>query len=122
MLGECTAISLTTDQESSNELVAASDSPSVIGKSLTVSGAAFAGKAGSAYEPLDYHLKIEPGLSGTITDFEIELLSGASAADGKTATSEYARWGTVTSQADTNPQILVKKVDVRRRKVYSKEG
>ena len=39
-----------------------------------------------------------------------------------TTTSEFARWGLVTSQADTNPQILVKKVDVRRRKVYSKEG
>ncbi len=122
MLGECTAISLTKDQESANELVATSDSPSVIGKSLTVSGAAYTGKAGSSYEPIDYHLKIEPGLSGTMTDFEIELLSGASTADGKTATSEYARWGIVTSQADTNPQILVKKVDVRRRKVYSKEG
>ena len=30
--------------------------------------------------------------------------------------------GIVTSAADDNPQILVKKIDVRRRKVYSKEG
>ena len=122
MLGVCTAISATTNQEGSNEVIPSGGS-SVIGKTTA---STITGKSGTTpnieYEPVDYHLKIEPGLAGNISDFSTEVLSGASASNGKTETSEFARWGIVTSQADTNPQILVKKIDVRRRKVYSKEG
>ena len=121
MLGVCTAVSLTTSQGSSNELIPAGGK-SVLGKTTETTTGYNVKTAANTFLPVDYHLKIEPGLSGLITDFTTELLSGASASDGKTQTSEFARWGLVTSQADTNPQILVKKVDVRRRKVYSKEG
>ena len=137
MLGVCTAISLTHANESTNELVPAGGA-SVIGLSTTESvlsdvvkgdngagtgtwGHTFAGGA-TDYNAPEFHLKIEPGLSGKGSDFATEILSGASATDGTTETSEYARWGLVTSQADTNPQIFVKKIDIRRRKVYSKRG
>ena len=121
MLGVCTAVSATTSQGGSNELIPVGGA-SVLGKTTETTTSYNVKTAANTFLPVDYHLKIEPGLSGLITDFTTELLSGASASAGKTNTSEFARWGTVTSQADTNPQILVKKVDVRRRKVYSKEG
>ncbi len=121
MLGVCTAVSATTSQEASNELIPSGGS-SVIGKTTETTTSYNVKTAANTFEPVEYHLKIEPGLSGIITDFETEVLAGASASAGMTETSEFARWGLVTSQADTNPQILVKKVDVRRRKVYSKEG
>ena len=138
MLGVCTAISLTHANESTNELVPVGGA-SVIGLSTTASvlsdvvkgadgagsgtwGHAFAGMSSSDYKAPEFHLKFEPGLSGKGSDFSSEILSGESATNGITTTSEYARWGIVTSQADSNPQIFVKKVDIRRRKVYSKRG
>lgn len=135
MLGVCTAISLTHANESTNELIPAGGS-SVIGLSTTATvlsdvdktagtgtfGHTFAGMSSSDYKAPEFHLKFEPGLSGKGSDFSTELLSGASTTDGITATNEFARWGIVTSQADTNPQIFVKKIDIRRRKVYSKRG
>ena len=119
MLGVCTAVSATTSkshQTNSFLPVAHRLSETETTTSYNVKTAA------NTFEPVEYHLKIEPGLSGIITDFETEVLAGASASAGMTETSEFARWGLVTSQADTNPHILVKKDDVRRRKVDSKEG
>ena len=121
MLGVCTAVSLTYDNEGTNELVTVGGA-SVIGNSLTETGASFASKSSSDFKAPSYHLQIEPGLSATSTDFANEVSPSGTLADGFTAASDFACWGTVTSNADTNPQILVKKVDVRRRKVYSKEG
>tara|TARA_Y100001938_G_C8075470_1_gene425787 strand:- start:449 stop:1924 length:1476 start_codon:yes stop_codon:yes gene_type:complete len=121
MLGVCTAVSLTYDNEGTNELVPVGGA-SVIGNSLTETGASFASKSSSDFKAPSYHLQIEPGLSATSTDFANEVSPSGTLADGFTAASDFACWGTVTSNADTNPQILVKKVDVRRRKVYSKEG
>lgn len=122
MLGVCTAVSLTYDNEGTNELVPVGGS-SVIGNTVTETGNSFASKSSSDFKAPEYHLKIEPGLSGVSTDFATEVpSSNASLTSGVTTTTEFARWGIVTSQADTNPQILVKSIDVRRRKVYSKEG
>ncbi len=119
MLGVCTAVSLTFDNEGTNELIA-SGASSVLGLTTVTSLNA---KNINDYKAPEYHLKIEPGLSGTSSDFATEVPStNPSLTSGVTTTTEFARWGIVTSQADINPQILVKKVDVRRRKVYSKEG
>jgi hypothetical protein len=119
MLGVCTAVSLTFDNEGTSELIA-SGASSVLGLSTVTSLSA---TSSSDYKAPEFHLKIEPGLAGTSSDFATEVPSSSpSLTSGITTTTEFARWGTVTSQADTNPQILVKKVDVRRRKVYSKEG
>ena len=120
MLGECAAVSLTFDNESTNELVGAGGS-SVIGK--TTQSTPLSSASGNDYKAPEFHLKIEPGLAGASNDFASEVLSSnPSLTDGLTTTTEFARWGIVTSQADTNPKIFVKKIDVRRRKVYSKEG
>jgi len=122
MLGVCTAVSLTYDNEGTNELIPSGGS-SVIGLSTTTTGSAFASKSSSDFKAPEYHLKIEPGLSGHSSDFATEVpTSNLSLTSGVTETTEFARWGIVTSAADDNPQILVKKIDVRRRKVYSKEG
>lgn len=121
MLGVCTAVSLTYDNEGTNELVPVGGA-SVIGKSLTETGSSFASKSSSDFKAPTYHLQIEPGLSATSTDFANEVDSAGTLADGFTAATDFACWGIVTSSADSNPQILVKKIDVRRRKVYSKEG
>ena len=119
MLGVCTAVSLTFDNETTNELIA-SGGTSVLGLTTTTS---LNGVSGVDYKAPEFHLKIEPGLAGLSTDFATEVPStGASLTSGVTTTTEYARWGIVTSAADDNPQILVKSIDVRRRKVYSKEG
>lgn len=119
MLGVCTAVSLTFDNEGTDELIASGGS-SVLGLTTVTS---LNGTSSSDYKAPEFHLKIEPGLAGTSSDFATEVPSSSpSLTSGITTTTEFARWGTVTSQADTNPQILVKKVDVRRRKVYSKEG
>jgi len=119
MLGVCTAVSLTFDNETTNELIA-SGGTSVLGLTTTTSLGAV---SGVDYKAPEFHLKIEPGLAGLSTDFATEVPStGASLTSGVTTTTEYARWGIVTSAADSNPQILVKSIDVRRRKVYSKEG
>lgn len=121
MLGVCTAVSLTFDNEGTNELVGTGFEDSVIGK--TTQTAALAATSGSDYKAPEFHLKIEPGLAGTSNDFATEVSTAAgSLTSGLTNTTEFARWGIVTSQADTNPKIFVKKIDVRRRKVYSKEG
>ena len=142
MLGVCTAISATiqneTDTGTHGELLPSNGS-TVIGHSNTdkpttnatkdsagaITGTfnhTYADKSGSHYYAPEFHLKIEPGLAGKTSDFTAEVDSSATLTNGFTATTEYARWGTLTSAADTNPQILVKKIDVRRRKVYSKEG
>ncbi len=119
MLGVCSAVSLTFDNEGTNELIA-SNGASVLG--LTTATTLNA-KSTNDYKAPEYHLKIEPGLAGTSSDFANEIpATNASLTSGITTTTDFARWGTVTSQADANPQILVKKIDVRRRKVYSKEG
>ena len=121
MLGVCTAVSATSSSGGSNELIP-TGGVSVIGNTTETTTGYDVKMAANQFLPMGYHLKIEPGLSGLVSDFATELLSGASVSEGKTQTSEFARWGLVTSSADTNPQILVKKIDVRRRKVYSKEG
>ena len=72
--------------------------------------------SGSDYEAPEFHIQIKPGLAGVSTDFSTEVLAGASASNGLTETSEYARWGLVKSQADTDPHILVKSIEVRRKK------
>ena len=118
MLGEVTAVSATHSNETSNELIPTGGS-SILG--LTT-GTTLSFASGSNYEAPEFHLKTKPGLSGVSTDFTTEVLSGASVANGLTATSEYARWGLVTSQADTNPHVLVKNIEVRRRKVFSRDG
>lgn len=120
MLGVCTAVSLTFDNEGTNELIGTGGS-SVIGK--TTQTAALASTVSNDYKAPEFHLKIEPGLAGASNDFATEVSTAAgSLTSGLTNTTEFARWGIVTSQADTNPKIFVKKIDVRRRKVYSKEG
>lgn len=119
MLGVCTAVSLTFDNEGTNELIA-SGGTSVLGLTTVTSLSA---TSSTDYKAPEFHLTIEPGLSGLSSDFATEVPStGASLTSGVTTTTEYARWGIVTSTADSNPQILVKRIDVRRRKVYSKEG
>ena len=120
MLGVCAAVSLTFDNEGTNELIGTGGS-SVIGK--TTQSTALASTSGTDYKAPEFHLKIEPGLAGASNDFASEVsTANPSLTDGLTNTTEFARWGIVTSQADTNPKIFVKKIDVRRRKVYSKEG
>lgn len=120
MLGVCTAVSITFTNESTDEVIGTGGS-SVIGRTTTTSGVA--ADSGTDYKPPEYHLKIEPGLAGVSNDFATEVpSSNVSLTSGLTNTTEFARWGLVTSQADTNPQVFVKKIDVRRRKVYSKEG
>ena len=120
MLGVCTAVSITFTNESTDEVIGTGGS-SVIGRTTTTSGVD--ARSSNDYKPPEYHLKIEPGLAGVSNDFATEVpTSNVSLTSGLTNTTEFARWGLVTSQADTNPQIFVKKVDVRRRKLYSMEG
>ena len=38
------------------------------------------------------------------------------------AASEINSWGTVTSQADKNPKVLIKSIEVKRNKRVSYEG
>jgi len=120
MLGVCTAVSATFDNETTNEVIGVGGS-SVIGNTTQTSG--LTAKVVQDFKAPSFHLKIEPGLAGNGSNFTTEVpSSNVSLTSGLTNTSEYARWGIVTSQADTNPQVFVKKIDVRRRKLYSMEG
>lgn len=111
-LGEVTAISMTHSNGTSNELIPSGGS-SVIGNTTATT---LSVASGSDYEAPEFHIQIKPGLAGVSTDFSTEVLAGASASNGLTETSEYARWGLVKSQADTDPHILVKSIEVRRKK------
>ena len=119
MVGVCTAVSLI--YSGSNQLIS-SDAGTIAPLPNVTTVTSLGAKSGNDFKAPTYHLKIEPGLAGNASDFATEQVEGATAVAGMTATTEFARWGLVTSQADDNPQIFVKKVDVRRRKVYSKEG
>ena len=50
------------------------------------------------------------------------VATGASNSRGLFPASESNCWGFVTSQADTNPKVLIKSIEVKRNKRVSYEG
>jgi hypothetical protein len=97
--------------------------------------ASLTGGGASAGNPVfAYRITIEPGLTVHPEPFMTQLPPGgtpvlassgtavAGAALGAWYADESYGWGIVTAQSDSNPHILIKKVEVRRYKKVSFEG
>ena len=57
-----------------------------------------------------------------LRDSDGTVFSGDDLGKGLFPTSDINTWGTVTSQADTNPKVLIKSIEVKRNKRVSYEG
>lgn len=76
-----------------------------------LSGAAYVGAFGTVNE--------STGIYATSNN---SVATGATNSRGLFPASESNCWGTVTSQADTNPKVLIKSIEVKRNKRVSYEG
>jgi hypothetical protein len=104
----------------------------MIGGATAGSASYDAGTAGGGFtttsgNPIfSYRITCKPGLTTPPQTFSTRTAGGSSADDGAEAGTQKAHesfsWGTLTTQGDTNPHILIKKVEVKRYKKVSFEG
>ena len=102
----------------------------------------------TAHTPWQYTFTFEPGTKETPIDYPLlyvneadrdltvvaacsmaplrdsdgVVFSGDDLGKGLFPASEINSWGTVTSEADTNPKVLIKSIEVKRNKRVSYEG
>tara|TARA_Y100000034_G_scaffold24541_1_gene28703 strand:- start:78 stop:1622 length:1545 start_codon:yes stop_codon:yes gene_type:complete len=104
----------------------------MIGGATADSASYDAGTAGGGFTTTSgnpifaYRITCKPGLTTPPQTFRTRAAAGSVADDGAEAGTQKAHesfsWGILTTQGDTNPHILIKKVEVKRYKKVSFEG